>query len=59
MKNTLYMKVARKNVTNPNMPSVRPSDVPSIANMEPSPLFHLTGKCPEPVKHLQMFSRSD
>ena len=35
MKNTLYMKVAQNDETNPNMWSVRLPHAPSIANMQP------------------------
>jgi hypothetical protein len=56
--NNLYMKIAQKNMTNQNMQSVHLSHAPSMLNMEPSPSFHLSGKCQTPGKPLRMFSLS-
>ena len=42
--NTLYMKVAQNDETNPNMWSVCPPHVPSIANLQPSPFGPSTEK---------------
>ena len=44
--NTLYMKVAQNDETNLNTRSVRPPHVPSIANLQPSPLRFVCPKMP-------------
>ena len=43
--NNLYMKIDQKNMTNPNMPSIRLSQAASIANLEPSPSGSSVRKC--------------
>jgi hypothetical protein len=53
------MKNDQKNMTNLNMPPTYLLALSNMMNMELSPPIHLTDKCPELVKHLQMFSRSD
>ena len=42
------MKVAQKNVTNPNTQFVYLSDAPNYLNMEHSPSGHLSNTGPEP-----------
>ena len=50
------MKVAQKNVTNPNTRSVHLSHAPSMLNMELSPSGHLSDTGPEPGKHSRLTS---
>ena len=49
------MKVAQKNVMNPNTRSVHLSHASSMLNMEPSPSSHLSHTGPEPGKLSRMF----
>ena len=49
------MKNDQKNKTNPNMPPTYLPHPSNMMNMELSPLIHLSDKCSELVKHLQMF----
>ena len=53
--NVFYMKVAQKNPMNLNTRSVSLSHAPSMLNMEPSPLFHLSGIRLTPGIHPWMF----
>ena len=54
--NTLYMKVAQNDETNPNTRSVHLSHAPNMLNMEHSPSGHLSDTGPEPGKHSRLNS---
>ena len=45
MKNTLYMKVAQNDKTNPDTQPVRPPRIPSIENTQLSPTGSSDRKC--------------
>ena len=49
------MKVAQNDETNPNTQSVRPPDVPSIANLQLSPSVSFVGKMQTSGKLSRMF----
>ena len=51
MKNTLYMKVAQNDETNPDTLPVRPPHTPSISNTQLTPPVHLS----ENAKHREYF----
>ena len=53
--NTFYMKVAQNDETNPNTQSVRPQDVPSIANLQLSPSVSSVRKMQTSEKLSRMF----
>ena len=48
------MKVAQKNVTNPDARSVYLLDTSNYLNMEHSPSGHLSDTAPEPGKHSRL-----
>ena len=50
------MKVAQKNLMNPNMRSVYLSDASNYLSMEHSPSSHLSDTGPEPGKHSRLNS---
>ena len=58
MKNTLYMKVAEGDETNPNTQPVRPPHVPSIANLQLSPSVSFVRKMQTSGKLSRMFPPS-